>query len=242
MRILFLIPARGGSKGIPNKNIINLLSKPLIGYTIEECFHLSKLYDCEICVSTDSNDIKNVAENFGLKVPFLRPEHLSNDTASSESVILHALDWYQNNGINFDFVVLLQPTSPLRKCNHIVDAINMYLENQKNSIDMMVSVKISKANPYFNLFEDNNNGMLTKSIKSSYIRRQDCPITYEYNGAIYVININSLRVKGILNFDKIKKYVMDEISSLDIDEPNDLIFCETLMRILKKKENSIENK
>lgn len=242
MRILFLIPARGGSKGIPNKNIINLLSKPLIGYTIEECFHLSKLYDCEICVSTDSNDIKNVAENFGLKVPFLRPEHLSNDTASSESVILHALDWYQNNGINFDFVVLLQPTSPLRKYNHIVDAINMYLENQKNSIDMMVSVKISKANPYFNLFEDNNNGMLTKSIKSSYIRRQDCPITYEYNGAIYVININSLRVKGILNFDKIKKYVMDEISSLDIDEPNDLIFCETLMRILKKKENSIENK
>lgn len=242
MRILFLIPARGGSKGIPNKNIINILSKPLIGYTIEECLHLSKLYDCEICVSTDSNDIKNVAENFGLKVPFIRPEHLSNDTASSESVILHALDWYQNNGINFDFVVLLQPTSPLRKYNHIVDAINMYLENQKNSIDMMVSVKISKANPYFNLFEDNNNGMLTKSIKSSYIRRQDCPITYEYNGAIYVININSLREKGILNFDKIKKYVMDEISSLDIDEPNDLIFCETLMRILEKKENRFENK
>ena len=242
MRILFLIPARGGSKGIPNKNIINLLSKPLIGYTIDECLQLSKLYDCEICVSTDSNDIKKVAENYGLNVPFLRPEHLSNDTASSESVILHALDWYQNNGINFDFVVLLQPTSPLRKYNHIVDAINLYLENQKNSIDMMVSVKISKANPYFNLFEDNKNGMLTKSIKSSYIRRQDCPITYEYNGAIYVININSLREKGILNFDKIKKFVMDEISSLDIDDPNDLIFCETLMRILEKKENSFENK
>lgn len=242
MKILFLIPARGGSKGIPNKNIINLFSKPLIGYTIEECLQLSKLYDCEICVSTDSNDIKKVAENFGLHVPFLRPEHLSNDTASSESVLLHALDWYQNNGINFDFVVLLQPTSPLRKHNHIIDAINLYLENQKNSIDMIVSVKISKANPYFNLFEDNNNEMLTKLIKSSYTRRQDCPITYEYNGAIYVININSLREKGILNFDKIKKYVMDEISSLDIDEPNDLIFCETLMRILEKKENSIENK
>jgi CMP-N,N'-diacetyllegionaminic acid synthase len=242
MRILFLIPARGGSKGIPNKNIINLLSKPLIGYTIEECLHISKFYNCEICVSTDSNDIKKVAENFGLKVPFVRPEHLSNDTASSESVILHALDWYQSNGINFDFVVLLQPTSPLRKYNHILDAINLYLENQKNNIDMMVSVKISKANPYFNLFEENNNGMLTKSIKSSYTRRQDCPITYEYNGAIYVININSLREKGILNFDKIKKYVMDEISSLDIDEPNDLIFCENLISILKKKENIFENK
>jgi N-acylneuraminate cytidylyltransferase len=106
---------------------------------------------------------------------------------------------------------------------------------------MMVSVKISKANPYFNLFEDNVNGMLTKSIKSSYTRRQDCPITYEYNGAIYVININSLKEKGILNFDKIKKYVMDEISSVDIDEPNDLIFCETLMSILEKKENNFEN-
>ena len=242
MRILFLIPARGGSKGIPNKNIINLLSKPLIGYTIEECLHLSKLYDCEICVSTDSINIKKVAEQFGLKVPFLRPDHLSNDTASSESVILHALDWYQNNGVDFDFVVLLQPTSPLRKFNHIVDAINLYLENQKNSIDMMVSVKISKANPYFNLFEDNDDGMLTKSINSSYTRRQDCPTTYEYNGAIYVININSLREKGILNFDKIRKYVMDEISSLDIDEPNDLIFCETLMSIMKKKDNYLENK
>jgi CMP-N,N'-diacetyllegionaminic acid synthase len=242
MRILFLIPARGGSKGIPNKNIINLLSKPLIGYTIEECLHLSKFYNCEICVSTDSNDIKKVTENFGLKVPFLRPEHLSNDTASSESVILHALDWYKNNEISFDFIVLLQPTSPLRKYNHIIDAINLYLENQKNNIDMVVSVKISKANPYFNLFEENNNGMLTKSIKSSYNRRQDCPITYEYNGAIYVININSLREKGIHNFDKIKKYVMDEISSLDIDEPNDLIFCESIISILEKKDNNFENK
>lgn len=231
MKILFLIPARGGSKGIPNKNIINLLSKPLIGYTIEECLHLSKIYDCEICVSTDSIEIKKVSENYGLKVPFLRPEYLSNDTASSELVLLHALDWYQNNGINFDLVVLLQPTSPLRKYNHIVDAINLYLENQKNSIDMMVSVKISKANPYFNLFEDNNNGMLTKSIKSSYTRRQDCPITYEYNGAIYVININSLREKGMLNFDKIKKYVMDEISSIDIDEPDDLKICEYFLNL-----------
>jgi N-acylneuraminate cytidylyltransferase len=134
--------------------------------------------------------------------------------------------------------VLLQPTSPLRKFNHIVDAINLYLDNEKNGIDMTVSVKVSKANPYFNLFEDNENGMLTKSIKSSYTRRQDCPITYEYNGAIYVININSLREKGILNFDKIKKYVMDEISSLDIDEPNDLIFCETLMNIMEKKKTT----
>jgi N-acylneuraminate cytidylyltransferase len=230
MRILLLIPARGGSKSIPNKNITLLSSKPLIGYTIEECLKLIKLYDCEICVSTDSENIKNVAEKFGLKVPFLRPENLSNDTASSEGVITHALDWYQNNGIIFDFVVLLQPTSPLRKFNHIIDAINLYLENQKNSIDMLVSVKISKANPYFNLFEENDSGMLTKSIKSSYTRRQDCPITYEYNGAIYVININSLREKGILNFDKIKKFEMDTISSIDIDEVNDIELCEYFLK------------
>jgi N-acylneuraminate cytidylyltransferase len=226
MKILFLIPARGGSKGIPNKNIIQLVSKPLIGYTIEACLKISEFYNCEICVSTDSNVIKNIAEKFGIKVPFLRPESISTDTASSEEVILHAIDWYEIQGKTFDFVVLLQPTSPLRRPKQIVDAINQYLENQKNNIDMIVSVKISKANPYFNLFEENENGMLSKSIKSNFTRRQDCPVTYEYNGAIYIININSLKEKGILNFNKIKKYVMDDISSLDIDEPDDLKICE----------------
>lgn len=225
MKILFLIPARGGSKGIPNKNIIQLLSKPLIGYTIEECLKISEIYDCEICVSTDSNNIKNVAESFGIKVPFLRPEHISTDTASSEEVILHAIDWYVNQDKFFDIVVLLQPTSPLRNHKHITEAIYQYQENQTNNIDMVVSVKVSKANPYFNLFEENNNGMLLKSINSNYTRRQDCPITYEYNGAIYVINIKSLKEKGIQQFDKIKKYVMDDISSLDIDEPEDLKIC-----------------
>jgi CMP-N,N'-diacetyllegionaminic acid synthase len=230
MKILFLIPARGGSKGIPNKNIIHLLSKPLIGYTIEECLKTCELYDSEICVSTDSNEIKKVAESFGIKVPFLRPNNLSTDTASSEEVILHAINWYKKNGKYFDFVVLLQPTSPLRKHIHIVEAINLYLENQLNSIDMMVSVKISKANPYFNLFEENDQGTLSKLINSTYTRRQDCPKTFEYNGAIYIININSLKEKGILNFNKIKKYEMDNISSLDIDEYSDLLFCEFILK------------
>ena len=230
MRILFLIPARGGSKGIPNKNIVQLNSKPLIGYTIEECLKISKTYDCEICVSTDSIEIKNVAESFGIKVPFLRPEDISTDTTSSEDVILHAIDWYEKNGKHFDFVVLLQQTSPLRNHKHIEEAIYKYLENQTNNIDMLVSVKISKANPYFNLFEENDKGMLRKSINSNYTRRQDCPITFEYNGAIYVINIKSLREKGILNFDKIKKYQMDDISSLDIDEPIDLKICELFIK------------
>ena len=231
MRILFLIPARGGSKGIPNKNIIQLMSKPLIGYTIEECLKISETYDCEICVSTDSNEIKNVVENYRIKIPFLRPDDISTDTASSEKVILHAIEWYENNGEQFDFVVLLQPTSPLRNHKHIVEAINQYLENQTNSIDMIVSVKVSKANPYFNLFEENNYGMLRKSINSNYTRRQDCPITYEYNGAIYVINIKSLKEKGIIHFNNIKKYVMDEVSSLDIDEPADLKICEYFLSI-----------
>lgn len=226
MKILFLIPARGGSKGIPNKNITKLLSKPLIGYTIEECLKITNNYDCEICVSTDSVEIKNVAESFGIKVPFLRPAKIATDTTSSEEVILHAIDWYNNNGIYFNLIVLLQPTSPLRNYKHITEAVNQYLEAKINSIDMIVSVKISKANPYFNLFEENVNGMLTRLISSKYTRRQDCPITYEYNGAIYVININSLKEKGIMQFNLIKKYIMDEISSIDIDEPDDLKICE----------------
>ena len=213
--ILVVIPARGGSKGLLNKNIKKLNGSPLILYTLKESRKIFS--DSQICVSTDSSIIKDIVEKEGLKVPFLSPGNISGDSATSESVLLHAIKWYKNNGFNPKIVILLQPTSPLRMSSHIIDSLNLF--NEK--LDMVVSVKRTKSNPYYILFEENNKGYLKKLFNTSYKRRQDCPDVWEYNGAIYIINIKSLNKKNISRFNKIKKYVMDEICSIDIDNELD---------------------
>jgi len=117
MNILYLIPARGGSKGIPHKNIKSLAGKPLIYYSIDVARELTT--DDNICVSTDDNEIIKVVENYGLKVPFKRPDELATDNATTNDVILHAINFYESIGKQYDIIVLLQPTSPLRKSQHV---------------------------------------------------------------------------------------------------------------------------
>lgn len=221
---LFIIPARGGSKGLPRKNILPINGKPMICYTIEAVREVTS--DDNICVSTDASEIKHVVEDYGLKVPFLRPAELATDTAGTREVLLHAIDFYQNK-LNQQFVkiCLLQPTSPLRTAQHILEAHQLW----NNNLDMVVAVKESKANPYFNLFEEQDNGFLKKSKEGNYIRRQDAPKVWEYNGAIYFINIQSLQVKPIAEFEKVKKYVMSEESSTDVDTSYDLNLIENLI-------------
>ena len=222
--ILVVIPARGGSKGVLNKNIKKLNGIPLILYTLKEA---RKIFtDSQICVSTDSNVIKGIIEKEGLKVPFLRPENISGDSATSESVLLHAINWYKNNGVNHKIVILLQPTSPLRNSSHIIESLNLY--NEK--LDMVVSVKKTQSNPYYIMFEENNKGFLKKIFNNSYKRRQDCPDVWEYNGAIYIINIKSLINKNLSKFNKIKKYAMDEICSIDIDTELDFNIASLYMK------------
>src|SRR6056297_1801952 len=121
MNPLIIIPARGGSKGIPGKNIKELCGKPLIQYTVDAAREIFK--DYEICVSTDSSEIKSVVEKLGLKVPFLRPIELATDTASTYDVLLHALNFYENKGYCSDVVILLQATSPFRTSKHIREAL-----------------------------------------------------------------------------------------------------------------------
>ncbi|NOU48469.1 MAG: acylneuraminate cytidylyltransferase family protein [Bacteroidales bacterium] len=211
MRPLIIIPARGGSKGVPGKNIKLLSGKPLIYYTIEAARNV--FTDDQICVSTDDFKIKEIVELTGLKVPFLRPESLAQDTVGTYEVLLHALEFYSNKEIFFDTVVLLQPTSPFRNANHIIEALKLYSED----IDMIVSVCETKSNPYFNLMEEDENGFLKKSKEGKFHRRQDCPKVWEFNGAIYIINVNSLKKMPLHEFKKTRKYIMDEISSHDID-------------------------
>lgn len=223
MRDLVLIPARGGSKRIPGKNIKFLNGRPLIYYTLDAARAVASPEN--ICVSTDSDEIIRVVREYGLDVPFKRPDYIATDTASSYDVIRHAIDFYEQSGINYDRVLLLQPTSPFRTETHIRDALFLY----QPGLDMVVSVKIARANPYFTLFEETCDGFLIPSKPGNFLRRQDCPVVYEYNGAIYIMNMQSLKKKPNCNFSKIRKYVMTEEDSLDIDTNLDWIVAEVIL-------------
>lgn len=226
MKLLFIIPARGGSKGIPGKNVKELAGKPLIYYSIDAARHFVK--DDFICLTTDSEEIIQKAEDYGLKVPFKRPPELATDTVSSYDAIVHALKFYEKAGHKFDAVVLLQPTSPLRKIEHVEGCINLF---DKES-ELVVSVKEADANPYYNLFEENKDGYLGISKANNNItRRQDAPSVFQFNGSIYVFNPESLKnLKSIWEYKKIKKFIMPREYSVDLDEPVDWEFCEFLIQ------------
>lgn len=216
MKILVIIPARGGSKGIPHKNIKPLAGKPLIHYTIDVARQIVANED--ICVSTDDPEIIQCVEDYGVKVPFVRPSELATDTVGTYEVLLHALNYYEQQGKTYDVVILLQNTSPFRTPKQVKEALALYNSN----LDMVVSVKECSANPYYCVFEENTEGFLNICKGNGNItRRQDAPKVYEYNGAIYVINPKSLKEMPLYKFTKRIKYVMDEKSSLDLDTMND---------------------
>jgi N-acylneuraminate cytidylyltransferase len=222
MKDLILIPARGGSKGIPGKNIKPLNGRPLIYYTLDAATAVAMPDD--ICVSTDSEDIIRVVREYGMDVPFKRPACLATDIASSYDVIQHAIDFYRLKNIDYDRLILLQPTSPFRTAMHIREALALY----ETELDMVVSVRVTCANPYFTLFEENRDGFLEPSKPGNFSRRQDCPAVYEYNGAIYIMNVRSLKNGSPGNFSKIRKYVMHKEESLDIDTDFDWIVAEAV--------------
>ncbi len=224
MKILVIIPARGGSKGIPHKNIKPLAGKPLIHYTIDVARQIVANED--ICVSTDDPEIIQCVDDYGLKVPFVRPSELATDTAGTYEVLLHALNYYEQQGKTYDVVILLQNTSPFRTSDQVKEALALYSSN----LDMVVSVKECSANPYYCVFEENEYGYLNICKgDGSITRRQDAPKVYEYNGAIYVINPKSLKEMPLYKFTKRIKYVMDEKSSLDLDTMNDWHMAELLI-------------
>lgn len=216
MKYLVVIPARGGSKGIPHKNIKPLCGKPLIYYSIDVARQFTS--DENICVTTDDIEIISVVEKYGLKVPFVRPAELATDTCGSSEVLQHAYKFFADKGIHYDAIVLLQPTSPFRKVEFLKEAVALY----DNSIDMVTSVKPAACNPYYDGFEEHPDGLLYISKgEGSIARRQDAPNVWQQNGSVYVINPISLMKKGLGGFTKIRKYAMDEIHSIDIDNPFD---------------------
>ena len=225
MKPLVIIPARGGSKGIPYKNIKQLNGKPLIHYTIDVARQI--VTDEDICVSTDDQEIIKVVEDYGLKVPFVRPAELASDTAGTYEVLLHAIDYYGAQGKQYDCVLLLQNTSPFRMAEHVKEAMKLYNPN----IEMVVSANEMASNPYYNCFEVGRDGYLKKTLDSSMVtRRQDAPKTYEINGAIYIFNLQRLKETHYGNFTKRVMYEMDRLHSVDLDTMMDWRYAEFVIQ------------
>lgn len=225
MKILIIIPARGGSKGIPRKNIKPFNGKPLIYYAIDCARAICD--DKDICVSTDDAEIISVVEQYGLKVPFVRPAELSTDTAGTYEVLLHALNYYEKQGRRYDVVMLLQNTSPFRTAEHVKEALKLF----SPKVDMVVSVKECPANPYYCVFEEDSNGFLHVCKGDGNIfRRQDAPKVYEYNGAIYIMNAETLKTTHMHKMHKRVKYVMDDMSSFDLDTMTDWNIAESIIK------------
>ncbi|MGH4052855.1 MAG: cytidylyltransferase domain-containing protein [Clostridium sp.] len=224
-KFLAIIPARAGSKGIPNKNIIDICGKPLIAYTID-AGKKSKYID-EIIVSTDSEIIKGIAQQYGAKVPFLRPNALSNDKAKSIDVVIHAIEYYKNKNITFDYIILLQPTSPLRTFKNVDEAIEKLIKSNGASL---VSVCKTQQNPIFMRSIQNEKLKEVIRFEATSFRRQDLPDFYIFNGAIYINSYDMLiHQKKFVDADTMP-YIMDKKSSVDIDTLLDVRLVEVIMK------------
>lgn len=225
-KTLWLIPARGGSKGIPGKNIKLFCGRPLVTMAVEQALLLAAPEDT-VFVSTDNDEIARISKNLGDVVPFRRPAHLASDTASTYDVIMHALEEFRRLGKSFRRVVLLQPTSPLRTLEDIKDTLALWTPE----VDMVVTVCEARTNPYYNAFETSADGTLHISKGDGhYTRRQDAPKVWEYNGAVYVMTVESLQKGPISSFRKVIPCPMDNDRSVDLDTPTDWIIAESLYR------------
>lgn len=211
-RILGLIPARGGSKGIPSKNIIEIYGKPLIQYSIE-CAKGSKYLDRTI-ISTDDEKIKEVALKFGGDVPFMRPKELALDTSKTIDAVVHAINWLKEHGEEYDYLVLLQNTVPLRKSWHIDEAIEKLFESNEKSL---VSVTEVDENPVL-MRTINEDGTVHNLLHmNSTMRRQDFPKFYRVDGAIYIQKLDEeFGLNTSLNDGRLA-YKIEERYSVDID-------------------------
>ena len=236
--ILAVIPARGGSKRLPRKNIMLLNNKPLLAYSIEA--GVGSKYVDEVMVSTDDEEIAIIAQKFGASVPFLRPPGLASDEASSEIVACHALEYYQGEkGRNFDYLVLLQPTSPLRTAKHVDEAFEMLI---KKKADGVISVCKSEHSPLWAnvLPEDfSMDGFISSS--SLQLRSQDLPQYYRLNGAIYICDVNRfLKERDFFLSSKVFAYQMEQSCSVDIDTQIDFHLCRVLMKTTERENEDDE--
>jgi CMP-N,N'-diacetyllegionaminic acid synthase len=226
-KCLGIITARGGSKGVPNKNIRDLAGKPMINYAIE--IGLNCPYIDTVMVSTDSEEIGEVAAQAGADIPFIRPSNMATDSARQEDAILHAMDWYEANNEKFELICLLQPTEPLRQ----IETINAAFEllSQHPEADGIMSVTKTESTP------SNSNTLRSDNTLCGFIdpkfrinNRQEAADFYKLSGVVSISYWRSFRQSQSFCQDKALSIIVDPIESVDVDNPVDFLLAETLIQ------------
>lgn len=231
-RILAIIPARGGSKGIPKKNIRPLLGKPLIGWTIDQAKH-SKYID-HVFVSTDNKEIADVSEQFGVKVDSFRPDELAQDSSTSMDVILYTIRFLEERNLNFDLVMMLEPTSPLRESSDLDASIEILLEN--SDAESIVGVcRVEGGHPAFLVKLENT--FLRSYLGNNFkvLRRQDIDDLYFFEGSLYLSYVHSLKTRKNFYHEKTIGYIVPKWKSFEVDDNIDFMIIE---KLLEEKLNS----
>lgn len=229
MRVLGIIPARGGSKGVTRKNIKLLCGKPLLAYTAESALRSKRL--SKVVLSTDDNEIAEIGKSFGLEVPFLRPAELAEDTTPTLPVVVHAVRQMEILGESFDAVCLLQPTNPLRRAEDIDACIQLLETTGADSVVSVLPVP-HQYNPKW-VYWQNERGEITLSTgeNSPVARRQDLPAAFHRDGTIYVTRRDVLDEYGNLYGSKVQAYELDATRSVNIDTIEDWELAEKTLNI-----------
>ena len=222
MRILGIVPARGGSKGIPGKNLVDVCGKPLVAWSIatgQALFEKGALTRC--VVSTDDATIAEVARRYGADVPFLRPADIASDTAKALSYVLHALDTLEPQDGPYDAVMLLQPTSPRRDIDMIVDAVKRFRAARSDSL--ISCYQEDYVNDLVMYLDQGDGSLVPKHPQhNAGVRRQDHGTVMVRNGALYLTRVPYLRATGTLVCDRPIFVRMRKIDCIDVNTPDDL--------------------
>lgn len=228
-KVLAIIPARGGSKEIKNKNILDICGKPLIAYTIGAAG--SSIYIDDVVVSTDSEQIQKISEKYGAWVPFLRPAELAEDKTPTLDVVLHAVEALKTKGYVYDILILLQPTSPLRIASDIDGALKLFLEHRCRPL-----AAVSRVEDHPVLIRTvGADGYMQKLLPmQSTLRRQDMPVYYKINGSIYINLISEINKRTSFN-DNPVPYIMPDERAVDIDHDVDIVTVQFYLNVYKEE-------
>jgi N-acylneuraminate cytidylyltransferase/CMP-N,N'-diacetyllegionaminic acid synthase len=232
--VLAIIPARGGSKGLPRKNIVSLCGKPLIAWPIQAA--KQSAYVDKVVVSTDDSEIADMARQEGAEVPFLRPSELATDTATSISVIEHVIDFLSGQGDQFDYCVFLEPTSPLTEADDVNKALHT-LNLKREIADAIVGVsRVISSHPVFDVTIDSN-GLIRPFLAngfSSPTRRQDLNKLYFFEGSLYISDTAVLLKQERFYHERTLAYVVPKWKAFEIDDIVDFICVEAIMKNMER--------
>lgn len=228
MNVLGLIPARGGSKGVPRKNIRLLAGKPLLAYTAEAALASQRL--SRVILSTDDEEIAEVGRNCGLEIPFLRPAELAADTTPTLPVVQHALKFMETQGERFDAVCLLQPTNPLRQTSTIDGCIDLLERAEADTVFTMLAVP-AEHNPHWVYFPNSDGSLRLSTGEATPIpRRQELPPAFHREGSVYVARRDVVMLQNSLYGARVLGFEIERSRSVNIDNLEDWTTAERLIQ------------